>query len=254
MKHQNNSLGDIKQLWGHRARYYNCLSWAKDKGYLECFVHAGNFKSDDTVLDVGTGTGIVAHALKNLVKNIIGIDISGAMLKLASNRNRKNIVFKYGDITKPDFPDGYFDKVTARMVFHHLGPQTHSAARQCYRLLKHGGSMILSEGVPPHYSLKDWYTRMFALKEKRLTFFKKDLVDILKKSGFHAVKTIEHTSPQMSIKNWLKNSAIPRKNQEKIFKMHLGLDARGKKMYNMTAAGDDVLVDFKYVIVVGEKR
>jgi len=239
--------------WAGRARYYNHLKWAKDRGYLKGFIKAGDFKSFDNVLDVGTGTGIVAHALSDRVNEVTGIDISRAMLRRALSFANRKTVFRYGDVTKIDFCNESFDKVTARMVYHHLDGQIGKATAECFRVLKPGGVMVLSEGVPPHRCLEKWYSQMFALKEERLTFFKEDLVWILKRGGFKSVKTSEFVSKGISIRNWLRNSAICPKVQEEIFKLHLGLGSRGRRLYNMRVKNNDILVDFKYVIVSGKK-
>ena len=113
---------------------------------------------------------------------------------------------------------------------------------------------MLSEGVPPDRSLGDWYTHMFALKEERLTFFEEDLVALMRNGGFFVEQVLMHVSPQVSISNWLRNSGLPQERQDRIMQMHLDLDGLGKQHYNMTLTGDDVLCDFKFVILVGCKR
>ena len=164
-----------------------------------------------------------------------------------------NEVFEEGDIRNLRFPENWFDKVTARMIFHHLIKSSDQAARECYRVLKPGGTMVLSEGVPPSRSLSDWYTRMFALKEERLTFFEEDLVALMRAGGFDIERGHTHISPQVSIGNWLRNSGLPQEQQDKIMQMHLDLDETGKQHYNMALIGDDILCDFKYLVLVGRK-
>ena len=113
--------------------------------------------------------------------------------------------------------------------------------------------MVLSEGVPPDRSLGDWYTRMFVLKEERLTFFEEDLVALMSSGGFDIEQVLTHISPQVSIGNWLRSSGLPQERQDRIMQMHLDLDETGKQYYNMTLTGGDVLCDFEFVILVGRK-
>jgi ubiquinone/menaquinone biosynthesis C-methylase UbiE len=176
------------------------------------------------------------------------------MLVRARASRVANEVFEEGDIRRLRFPDNWFDKVTARMIFHHLIEGGDQAMQECYRVLKPGGAMVLSEGVPPDHSLRDWYTRMFALKEKRLTFFEEELVSLMQNGGFDVERALTHVSPQVSIGNWLRNSGLPKERQDRIKQMHLELDETGKQHYNMTLTGDDVLCDFEYAILVGRKR
>ena len=246
--------GLAQEFWMVRAKGYEQLEWANRKGYLDAFVAAGDFQPGDRVLDVGTGTGIVAHAISPFVAEVVGIDLSSDMLAYAWASRVANEVFEEGDVHKLYFPDNRFDKVTARMIFHHLIEGGDQAMRECYRVLKPGGVMVLSEGVPPDRSLGDWYTRMFALKEERLTFFENDLVDLIRSGGFEVERVLTHVSPQVSIGNWLRSSGLPQERQHRIMQMHLDLDETGKQHYNMTLTGDDVLCDFKYLILVGRKQ
>ena len=64
-----------------RANRYDKLFWAKDDGYLEAIVEIADFKKEDLILDVGTGTGIVAKKVQPLIREVFAIDISNAMLK-----------------------------------------------------------------------------------------------------------------------------------------------------------------------------
>jgi phosphoenolpyruvate phosphomutase len=246
-------LGLAQEFWALRADGYGQLEWASREDYLLAFVAAGQFQPNDRVLDAGTGTGIVARAVSPLVSEVVGIDLSPKMLEIARASRAANEVFEEGDVRDLHFPDNWFDKVTARMVFHHLIEKGCQAMRECCRVLRPGGAMVLSEGVPPDYSLKDWYTRMFALKEERLTFFEDDLVALMRSGGLDVEKTVVHVSPQVSIRNWLRNSGLPQERQDQIVRMHLDLDESGKQLYNMTITGNDILCDFRYVTVVGRK-
>lgn len=236
-----------------RSRKYNKLEWAQKGTYLQTFVKLGRFNRHDTVLDVGTGTGIIAKAVAPSVRSVVGIDISPDMLKFASQNAQENEQYLLGDVHSLKFLDSSFSKITARMVFHHVTQNNTRAIIECHRVLKPGGSMILSEGVPPTKEIKSWYTRMFKLKEHRVTFYEEDLVGLMRKGGFKKIKVATYWLRQASILNWLKSSGIPQTNQDKIFKMHLSLNEAGKKAYNMTLKDGDCFIDMKFLILVGTK-
>lgn len=241
------------EFWKKRAKGYDNLEWAVKGNYLHAFLNSGKFQEDDVVLDVGTGTGIIAHTIAPFVRQVVGFDISEDMLKRAHNPTFKNIQWLRMDAHELKFPNETFSKITARMVFHHITQHSRQAMRECYRVLKKGGVMVFSEGVPPTEHVVPFYTKMFKLKEDRITFMEKDLISLMKHGGFKKIRKKIFCLKQASIRNWLQNSGLPQGVQDKIFEMHLALDARGKRDYHMTIRDNDCFIDMKFVILTGTK-
>ena len=240
-----------QKFWKMRSERYNNLNWVNDQSYIKAFISSVDFSKEDYVLDVGTGTGIIAHTIAPLVKEVIGLDISQDMLEHSNWKENKYFIKR--DIREPIFFDNVFDKITARMVFHHVIKDTQKAMDECYRVLKRGGKMILSEGIPPNPGLKPDYERIFSLKEERLTFLEEDLVNMMKKSGFKDIKVIEHIMKNFSIKNWLENSSLHKEIQDKIFYMHVNSSEEFKKGYNLKILNGDCFINVKNIILVGAK-
>ncbi len=240
-----------EEFWKVRAKQYNELQWANEKNYLNAVVEAGDFKKNHLVLDVGTGTGIVLHAIAPKVHEIIGLDISQAMLEHSNWQDNKYFVKR--DIREPFFHESVFDRVVARMAFHHIIEDTQKAVNECYRILKPGGKFILSEGIPPNKQVKKDYIEIFKLKEERITFMPEDLAEMMNKAGFKNIQTSTYVMPRMSINNWLEKSGLPSQKQDRIFEMHICAKDYFKKAYNMKIIRGDCLIDIKYVILVGEK-
>jgi len=158
------------------------------------------------------------------------------------------------DVRNLPFADDSFDRITARMVFHHLLWGINRAMGEIRRVLKPGGLFCLSEGVPPDRILETFYRDVFALKEKRKTFFPEDLEKIIKSGGLILKESRNFYLKRCSIKNWLNNSGNLKKEiKEKIFSMHLNLSKEGKKAYNMEIKGNDCFIDMKFTVVTGSK-
>jgi len=242
-----------EDFWKKRAEYYEKLQWATRSSYLGHFFDAGEFDSNDLLLDIGTGTGIIVHTISPYVDRAIGIDVSSSMLNRALSRRTYNETFMKCDARKLPFLEDTFSKVTARMVFHHIVENTQKAMEECYRVLEKGGWMIFSEGVPPTENVKPFYVEMFKLKEERLTFMEEDLEELMVSSGFRIIKKLSYWETRSSIRNWLENSGLTQEIQDKIFQMHLDLDEQGKKDYNMVISNNDCFIDMKFVILAGEK-
>jgi hypothetical protein len=120
-------------------------------------------------------------------------------------------------------------------------------------MLKRGGMMVFSEGIPPTKRVKKDYVEIFRLKEKRATFYEEDLASLMKKSGFKNVKVKFVYLKKMSVRNWLANSGLPMAVQEKIYLLHKNAADYFKKGYDMVEEGDDCLIDMKMVILTGRK-
>lgn len=238
-------------FWKKRAERYNNLEWANHRLYLREFVKAGKFTKQDIVLDVGTGTGIVARAISSFVRQVVGLDKSQDMLEHSNWKG--NMYFIKRDIRQPIFAEGTFGKVTARQVFHHILEDTQKAMDECYRVLRKGGSMIFSEGVPPDGRAKKDYIEIFKLKEKRLTFMPEDLENLMKNSGFKNIRTKIIWLEKMSFRNWLINSGLPQVTQEKIFIFRKNSPDHIKKAYRMIETDEDCFIDMKIAILVGKK-
>lgn len=239
-----------------RADKFNKLDWATDNSYLDLVVEVAKLEKTDVVLDVGTGTGLVARAVEPHVAKVIGLDISPEMLKrnpyesiLADARDMRV------DDGKGRILDNQFDKVIARMVFHHIIHGAEEAAVQCHGVLKPGGLFVLSEGIPPRASLADWYTQMFSIKEERLTFLPADLVHLLRIAGFKEIKTYYHVLPQVSIRNWIENSGMSDDRKALMWEAQMKMPKDGWVAYKATVTSDgDILKDFHFCTVVGEKH
>ena len=67
--------------WRERANQYNKLEWVTGKDYLDVLFKAGDFNKYHSVLDIGTGTGVVANRIAPYVKEVFALDSSRDMMK-----------------------------------------------------------------------------------------------------------------------------------------------------------------------------
>ena len=120
-------------------------------------------------------------------------------------------------------------------------------------MLKRGGMMIFSEGVPPTKRVRKDYIKIFRLKEKRATFYEEDLVNLMKRGSFKNIKLKTIRLQKMRVRNWLTNSGLPKIIQEKIYMLHKNADDYFKEDYNMVETDTDCLIDMKMAILTGRK-
>ncbi len=105
------------------------------------------------VVDLATGTGIVARALVDEVGQqgrVTGVDLNGAMLARARKRCEGlegTVEFMEGPAYPLDLPDGCADTVVCQQGFQFF-PDKPAAAREIYRVLKPGGRAIVATWRP----------------------------------------------------------------------------------------------------------
>jgi ubiquinone/menaquinone biosynthesis C-methylase UbiE len=97
------------------------------------------------VLDVGTGTGLVAHLVAPRVSpgSVIGIDLSDHMLAIARSKKSKNVQFLGMAAEELVFKPETFDLVTMGEALAYLGDPTDALA-EAHRVLREGGRLAVS--------------------------------------------------------------------------------------------------------------
>lgn len=102
-----------------------------------------NINKGDFILDVGCGTGRYSKLLAKKGANVIGVDFSRNMLKIAKRKVRK-AEFKQSDITKRfPFKDKTFDKIICSLVLSHI-KNINPVLKEMKRVLKDEGFIILT--------------------------------------------------------------------------------------------------------------
>jgi ubiquinone/menaquinone biosynthesis C-methylase UbiE len=97
------------------------------------------------VLDVGTGTGLVAHLVAPRVRpgTVIGIDLSDRMLSIARSKGGKNLQFLGMAAERLVFKPATFDLVTMGEALAYFADPTDGLA-EANRVLRSGGRLAVS--------------------------------------------------------------------------------------------------------------
>ncbi len=149
------------------------------------------------ILDVGTGIGQLAMALKERFPNaeVWGIDAGAPMLRYAHLRAVErgldvNFAQRMGEDTK--FPDGYFDIVTSYIMFHEVNPEgTKAHVKEAMRILRPGGVFYPLDfkltGAPrwtPYAQYRRWWDHRWNNEVWTMKFRQNGLPDIIRQAGF----------------------------------------------------------------------
>lgn len=108
------------------------------------------------VVDVGTGTGVLALELARLGMEVTGIDRSTSMLEAAEAKRgsspglRGSLTFQQGEAERLPLANGEADAAFAHMVLHSL-PRASEAIAEMARVVRTGGRVIVADFVSHQY-------------------------------------------------------------------------------------------------------
>ena len=120
------------------------------------FVEMIDIKSNDVILDVGSGSGDIADEIikRNLPTILYLLDLNKEMLEEGKKKlkNEKNINYLVGNAEKLNFENNFFDKYVIsfclRNVTNHI-----LSIKEAFRVLKPGGKYCCLEFSTPKSSL-----------------------------------------------------------------------------------------------------
>ena len=138
-----------RKKWDLRAETFDDRRFDYFRFIQRILVSQLNLKENQTLLDLGCGTGWALGYASSLVNGhgeFYGIDISAKMIEKATANysNCTNIHFFQTDAEELPFKDGFFDFVICSNSFHHyFNPDR--ALTEVHRVLKLKGRIYISE-------------------------------------------------------------------------------------------------------------
>jgi SAM-dependent methyltransferase len=115
----------------------------------------------ENVLDVATGTGVVAITAARAGARVTGLDLTPELLDQARENARiaqvPQVVWTEGDAENLPYPDASFDVVVSQFG-HMFAPRPEIAVTEMRRVLRSGGRIAFATWPPEHF-----VGRMFAL-------------------------------------------------------------------------------------------
>jgi demethylmenaquinone methyltransferase/2-methoxy-6-polyprenyl-1,4-benzoquinol methylase len=131
-------------------RYSALLSFGQDPRWRRFLVSRLDVGAQERVLDVATGTGLVARELvRRFGCSVVGLDQSPEMLEVAAERTRGlPVKLVEGRAEALPFADGEFASLTFTYLLRYVDdPQ--AAVRELARVVRPGGTIAMLEfGVP----------------------------------------------------------------------------------------------------------
>src|SRR3989475_8971296 len=111
----------------------------------DAVLNAARISPDDTVLDVGAGTGFLTQGAAMIARKVITLDFSRGMSdESIAKLGRGKVEFRIGNVEHMQLPDSSVNVVIGNMVLHHC-PHPEMAIAEMARVLKPGGRIAISD-------------------------------------------------------------------------------------------------------------
>lgn len=116
-------------------------------------VHFAGIRAGEHVLDVATGTGVVAVTAARAGASVKALDLTPVLLETARENAsiaRVDVEFTEGDAERLPYPDGSFDVVVSQFG-HIFAPRPDVVIGEMRRVLKPGGRVAFATWPPEHF-------------------------------------------------------------------------------------------------------
>jgi len=178
----------IKEWFRRESRFYHILVDIPSSRFRDKVVDFVNAEDGSRILDAATGTGGQAFAFAKKGYDVVGIDLSEEMVKVANRLNEyESLRFEVADAADMPFEDNYFDVSCISLGLHDMPSAIREkAVEEMVRVTKPKGSIVIVDYALPknriarcliYHIVKSHETKYYP------EFIKSDLEALLRKSG-----------------------------------------------------------------------
>lgn len=210
----------VQQQFGPVAAAYVTSSYHASGPDLAALVGACSFAGHERVLDLGCGAGHAALRVAPHVREVIAVDVTPEMVRvaaeLARTRGVANVLVEHADVTALPFPDASFDVVTSRQSAHHYS-DLNAALREAFRVLKPGGTIAVIDTVAPEDPALDTFLNCFELLRDAShvrDWRGSEWLRMLAAAGFEGAAILDRYPIPLDGAAWVERMRTPRQKAE----------------------------------------
>jgi SAM-dependent methyltransferase len=205
----------IRESFTTQAEAFAANPWVTDEERIRRLVAAARLVGTERVLDIATGPGYIAEAFAGSAREVVGVDLTDAMLAIAKERTRErgvsNVSFRAADAQNLPFENGAFDVVVCRLALHHL-LRPLEVLREMARVCRVGGTVLIEDiYASEHPERAAYQDRWEMLRDPShvRTLAISELLQLFRDVGLEtdAVTTADDLTPE--VERWLATTKTP---------------------------------------------
>ena len=205
----------VRESFTTQATAFAANPWVSDEQRIARLVSSARLTGTERVLDIATGPGYIAEAFAKNSREVLGMDLTEAMLAIARARTEehgvKNISFSTGDAQNLPFDEGQFDVVVCRLALHHV-QQPAKVVNGMSRVCRRDG-MVLMEDIyaSEHPARAAYQDRWEILRDPAhvRTLPLSELLNLFRDAGLETetVSTADDLCPE--VERWMATTKVP---------------------------------------------
>jgi 2-polyprenyl-3-methyl-5-hydroxy-6-metoxy-1,4-benzoquinol methylase len=205
----------IRESFTTQAQAFAANPWVTDEERIRRLVAAAHLTGNERVLDIATGPGYIAEAFAGAAREVVGVDLTDAMLSIAKERTKErgvsNVSFRAADADNLPFENGAFDVVVCRLALHHLLKPLQVLC-EMVRVCRAGGKVVVEDiYASEHPERAAYQDRWEILRDPShvRTLSLSELLILFRDAGLEtdSVSTAEDLTPE--VERWLATTQAP---------------------------------------------
>ena len=200
----------VREEFTRQASDYAIAPAIRDTEHLRKLVELVAPPTDARVLEVATGPGHVAMAFAPVCREVVGIDLTDAPLKIAekirAERGITNVSFRKGDVeSRLPFGDSEFDVVLCRFAVHHFA-QPEQVIAEMARVCRDDGLVAIEDLIaseqPDRAAYYNEFERLRDTSHTRALSMS-ELITMMGGAGLEIVRFASH-GYRAPVSQWIK--------------------------------------------------
>lgn len=205
----------VRESFTTQAKAFAANPWVTDEERIRRLVTAARLTGNERVLDIATGPGYIAEAFARAAREVIGVDLTAAMLAIGVERTKErgvsNVSFRIGDAQNLPFEKEEFDVVVSRLALHHTQNPA-QVVREMTRVCRLGGTVLVEDIYGSEHPERAAYqNRWEKLRDPShvQTLPISELLHLFREAGLETerVSTFEDICPE--VERWLATTKVP---------------------------------------------